>query len=242
LKHGVGRKTIAFAQNTEHAQALLNDLSFAGFRCGRVDSTVKDPGPAIAAFKTGEIDVLVNVFQLTEGFDVPAVDCVLLARGCGSQLTWLQSIGRGLRASPGKERCLVLDCKGSVHAMGLPDATREFTLDGEGIKLSSADGESLRQCRACGAWWPCVGPRSCPRCGAALPPPPKPKVRAVDLQHVRGAEPASKKREWWRRKLREAKSQGRKWGWVLHVYRGVYGENVPRDWYEDLREYYYAKA
>lgn len=232
-KHARGRRCIVYAQHTEHARELVEQLRADGWRAARADSTLtqEDFAAVLEQFRHGMLDALVNVFCLTEGFDVPAVDCVVIARGCSSQAAWLQMIGRGLRPSPGKFRCLVLDCKGSVHLHGLPDAPRSYTLEGRGITLRDA-APSLRQCRTCGAWG--VGLSVCGRCGSTFPPPPRPKVRVADLQHVRAVESDDTKRAWWRGKLVEARARGRKAGWAAHLFRAVYGHDVPRAWWGDL--------
>lgn len=74
---------------------------------------------------------------ITEGVDIPPVDCVMLARPTRSSVLLQQMLGRGLRLAPGKEYCLVLDFKDNVKSsialasiptlMGLPP---DYELDG----------------------------------------------------------------------------------------------------------------
>jgi hypothetical protein len=81
-------------------------------------------GNTVNNFKAGNIDFLCNVGLFTEGFDCPEVDCVILLRETKSRALWSQMIGRGLRTSPGKKDCLVLDpmwVSGS-HALVAADA------------------------------------------------------------------------------------------------------------------------
>lgn len=68
-------------------------------------------------FRSGLFPVLVNCSILTEGADVPSIDCVLLARPTRSRNIFSQMIGRGLRLSPksGKKDCLILDVVGSIE-------------------------------------------------------------------------------------------------------------------------------
>lgn len=63
-------------------------------------------------FAAGEIPALVNCEVLTEGWDEPSVDCVLMARPTKSKNVYVQAVGRGLRLYPGKRECLVVDVCG----------------------------------------------------------------------------------------------------------------------------------
>ena len=90
----------------------------------------------------------VNVF--VEGFDVPALEAVILARAftvCGA---FLQSVGRGLRpsSSTGKTRCTVVDLKGAVHLHGLPDDERRWSLTGAAVRVAESLA-ALRRCATC---------------------------------------------------------------------------------------------
>jgi len=64
-------------------------------------------------FETGELRVIVNCMVLTEGFDAPWADCVVIARPTQSAPLFAQMAGRGLRTWPGKENCLLLDVAGT---------------------------------------------------------------------------------------------------------------------------------
>lgn len=68
---------------------------------------------AYADTLAGRNRVLISVSCLTEGFDMPPLTCVMVARSIGSQVVWAQLVGRVLRLHPGKDDALVLDCSGS---------------------------------------------------------------------------------------------------------------------------------
>ena len=91
------------------------------------------------------VSVLINYMALTEGTDLPCVDCVIIGRHTLSESTIIQMIGRGLRQYPGKEDCLVLDYTGRpdmseiIHYWRL-DSDRER----EGDDLLAPDGEELK--------------------------------------------------------------------------------------------------
>jgi len=82
---------------------------------------------AVDKFMAGETQFLCSVALFTEGFDCPAVDCIVLLRETKSRALWSQMIGRGLRTHPGKEDCLILDplWVSGVHSLTAADA---FTL------------------------------------------------------------------------------------------------------------------
>jgi len=81
----------------------------------------------------GSLTVVVNVYALTEGVDVPRVSAIVLARTCDHASTYVQIVGRGLRAHHGKKRALLLDLTGVSHKHGLPTDDRAYSLDGSGM-------------------------------------------------------------------------------------------------------------
>jgi len=111
LEHAEGRRALAFAVGVDHAKRLAEAFDAAGVAASMVSGeTPKDERRAIlAAFAAGEYRVLANCAVLTEGFDDPAVDCILMCRPTQSSLLYTQCIGRGTRLAPGKDDCLVLD-------------------------------------------------------------------------------------------------------------------------------------
>jgi superfamily II DNA or RNA helicase len=83
---------------------------------------------ALLKLEAGELDVVVNVGVLTEGFDAPHVSCIVLARPCAHDSTYIQIVGRMLRAAPGKAEATLIDLVGASHRHGLPGQNREHTL------------------------------------------------------------------------------------------------------------------
>ena len=88
--------------------------------------------------------MLVNCGIFTEGTDIPNIDCILLARPTRSRNLMVQMIGRGMRLSPGKKDCHVIDMVGSVKTQGVVTTPTLFGLDPtEVVSEETADG--LRQ-------------------------------------------------------------------------------------------------
>ncbi|BBO84014.1 hypothetical protein DSCO28_45800 [Desulfosarcina ovata subsp. sediminis] len=109
MEQGEGKKTIAFCAGVDHALDLASDFSALGIRAEKIDGKSKNRGDILKRFTDGNIQVLTNYGVLTEGFDDPSVECILMARPTTSPLVYTQCIGRGLRTSPGKHACIVID-------------------------------------------------------------------------------------------------------------------------------------
>ena len=145
-----GRPTVAFCKTRSDSLALTEALTKLNVQARHIDGTTptRERETTLAEFAAGRVQVLSNVYVLTEGWDCPRAKVCLLARGCGSEGTFLQMVGRVLRAYQG-ERALLIDLAGAVHEHGLPDEDRTFTLDGIARKPKEKR-EPLRQCEACG--------------------------------------------------------------------------------------------
>jgi superfamily II DNA or RNA helicase len=160
-----GRSTVVFAPHIKAAEEYASDFRGLGIAAEVV--TGKTPKPCreatLARFAAGELTVLVNVAVLTEGWDAPIASCIILARGCGSQALLIQMTGRGLRPSPGKTDCLLLDLRGVTHVMGRPDEDRVYSLEGTGIALAKPIA-GPRLCRVCQL--PLGDLLVCPECSA----------------------------------------------------------------------------
>ena len=119
---GKDRKGIVYAINISHAQKITKLYQEHGVKAIAIDS--KTPAVErqqdIAAFKKGDIQVLVNVDIFSEGFDCPDVEFVQLARPTLSLAKYLQMVGRGLRVAKGKKNCVIIDNVGLYRVFGLP--------------------------------------------------------------------------------------------------------------------------
>lgn len=106
-----GRKTIVFCLNIKHSQEIAKSLTTVGISSKAIyGSLPSDEKKAILqAFRNGGISVLCNCQLLTEGFDEPSINGVVLARPTRSRSLFLQMIGRGLRIHSGKTECKIID-------------------------------------------------------------------------------------------------------------------------------------
>ncbi len=106
-----GRRALCFGVTVQHAQNLAAAFSTAGVPVGMVEGNtpLEERKRLYKALRSGEIRVLCNVLVLTEGFDEPKIDCIIMARPTQSRALYVQCIGRGLRLAPTKKNCLILD-------------------------------------------------------------------------------------------------------------------------------------
>jgi len=104
-----GRKTVVFLPLIETSRRFCALLQAQGFRAAEVNGTSEDRTEILADFAAGRYDVLCNSMLLTEGWDCPAVDCVVVLRPTKVRSLYCQMIGRGTRLHPGKDHLLVLD-------------------------------------------------------------------------------------------------------------------------------------
>ena len=104
-----GRKTLVFCASVRHAHRLAADFASQGHGAEVLDGRTKNRGEILERFRRGDVELLLNYGVLTEGFDDPSIQCVLLARPTTSPLVYNQCLGRGLRPAPNKTHCTVID-------------------------------------------------------------------------------------------------------------------------------------
>jgi superfamily II DNA or RNA helicase len=105
------RKTLVFCINIKHAIEISKSLNSIGISSKAIYGAMREEEKSsiLSAFRRGEISCLCNCQLLTEGFDEPTIDGIVLARPTRSRGLFLQMIGRGLRTSLGKENCKIVD-------------------------------------------------------------------------------------------------------------------------------------
>lgn len=103
------RKTVVFLPLIKTSQKFRDLLNAHGFRAAEVNGQSEDRGEVLADFDAGKYNVLCNSMLLTEGWDCPSVDCVVILRPTKVRSLYSQMVGRGTRLSPGKTDLLLLD-------------------------------------------------------------------------------------------------------------------------------------
>lgn len=109
LKNCADRKTVVFLPLIKTSQKFRDILNEKGFRAAEVNGESGNRAEILEAFDRGEYNVLCNSMLLTEGWDCPSVDCVIVLRPTKVRSLYSQMVGRGTRLYPGKENLLLLD-------------------------------------------------------------------------------------------------------------------------------------
>jgi len=161
------RQTVVFCSTVDHARNVKEALIADGINADMIygDMGTADRRNVLRAFEKGNVQVIVNVAVLTEGWDHQPTSCVVLLRPSSYKSTMIQMVGRGLRtvdpnAFPGilKTDCIVLDFGTSTLLHGCLE--QDVNLDGK-----TGTGEApTKDCPECGAIVP-LAVRECPLCG-----------------------------------------------------------------------------
>jgi DNA repair protein RadD len=228
-----GVPAIAFCANVKHAEHVAEQFNTAGIAAAALTGDMVDSVRKyrINALATGGIKVLTSCEIVSEGTDIPVVTACIMLRKTASLGMYLQQAGRCLRPHPDKTNSIILDHVGNFFQHGLPDDTREWTLDAPRVKRGKKDSEptiALRQCQSCYAVFrPPLA--FCPQCGAEY------KTAAREIEQIDGElikiereereaqQKFEKKKEQWEAKsledlLEVAKKRGHPTQWAHIVY------------------------
>lgn len=221
-----GKAAVVFCVSVKHAHDVAADFCAAGYKFVALDGNTYGPlrKQYIDDLRTGKIHGICSAEIISEGVDVPRIECAIMLRPTQSLMVYTQQLGRGLRPYPGKEKCIILDHAGLVQRFGLPDEPREWSLDGAPRRKSSDKPPPVRTCNECfAAHRPAP---KCPRCGYVYP------IASRQVEQVDGelalvvdpkrikmdellAEPARAKE--YEFLLRKARQKGYKDAWAWHV-------------------------
>jgi DNA repair protein RadD len=166
-RFATGLLNITFTTDTETAAAMAAAYRQAGVRAGCLTGKTHDGlrRQMLRQFSARELDVIVAVDIVSEGFDLPAIECVSFARPTQSLGLYMQQFGRALRPMPGKSRALILDHVGNVLRHLPPDRPRVWSLDRRDKRASKTnDAVPMRVCLQCYEPFERIY-RDCPNCG-----------------------------------------------------------------------------
>jgi len=182
-----GKKAVVFASDTETAADMAVKFNTTGIKAEVVTAKTLDTHRAevMRRFEGPELNVLINVDLFGEGFDLPAIEVVIMARKTDSFALYCQQFGRALRlmlegSTPGtregrlyaiamskKPKAIIIDHVGNVVRHGLPDARQDWTLDARDRRSRGTNDEiPLTSCLnpECLAVYERIY-SSCPYCG-----------------------------------------------------------------------------
>ena len=157
-----GKQAICYLSGIEISEAVAQRFCDSKIPAAHIDgSTPKaERDRVIADFRSGKIKILCNVDLISEGFDVPDCECVILLRPTKSLTLFIQQSMRCMRFRDGK-RAVIIDHVNNVAEFGLPDADREWLLEGHPKPKGAAP---VRTCPGCFAVVP-MSEKACPHCG-----------------------------------------------------------------------------
>lgn len=231
-KRAPERQAMVFTCNRKHSENVAQQFRDAGITAVSVDSTMGDRKERFRDFESKRVQVLVNVELATTGYDYPPVSLGIMLRDTDSLALALQIWGRFVRISPGKTDALIHDHVGMVMTHGLPDADREWTLEGRPMRTAAL---AVRQCGKCYAVFS-PAPR-CPSCGYVIPVSASARgslqQRDGDLAEVTEADIAARRQADIKAALKTASSKadflevaarfGNKPGWGIKMFE-IYGK------------------
>ena len=221
LQIAKGMRTVVFAVDIQHSRQLVDRFNEAGVRAAHVDGTFSagERDAVLDALAAGDLDLVSNCMVLGEGWDLPALECAVLARPTASLALHRQQIGRIMRAAPGKEGALVLDHAGNTLRHGRVTDEVEVSLDDRAKRDAAL---AIKTCPMC--FYVCLSTaKECPECGHEF---------SADTERERPKESDGKlvelgKREHatqvYRDLVRKASRWGNRIGWARYKYKSGHG-------------------
>jgi superfamily II DNA or RNA helicase len=184
-RHADGKQGLTFTVDVQTANQLAHEFRQAGVPAAAVSAKTPEAERqrAVRDFRDGKLKQLTNCDLFGEGFDVPGVEVVSLARPTMSLALHLQQIGRSLRPAPGKDHALIIDHVGNWERHGLPDSPRNWTLEPREKRIKrpiDPDVVPLTTCTECFLVFPRARLPVCPHCGATREPGERRRPEQVD--------------------------------------------------------------
>lgn len=184
IRFANGKQGITFTVDVETANELAAQFNAAGIPAASVSANTPEGErqDAVRRFRAGQLRQLTNCDLFGEGFDVPGVECVSLARPTMSLSLHLQQVGRALRPAPNKSHALIIDHVGNWERHGLPDSPRVWTLDAPERKGRQREDDAIpcTTCLSCFLVFERKLLPTCPHCGHTREPTARARPEQVD--------------------------------------------------------------
>jgi DNA repair protein RadD len=224
--------TVIFAPNVKKSIEIAEQFQEAGVRAAHLDGKTKprERRRILEKLSAGELDVVSNVDILTEGWDLPRLECVIGARPTRSKNIYKQMGGRLMRPDDEKRIAFLLDHANWTRTHGFLYEPTKHSLDKpEKRARRGSGGAPLKECPQCESV-SFIGATKCPECGYIWP---KGSIETTDEelveldgQMVNRAEvvPRSERQEAFDKLATQCASKGYKPNWARVRYRNAYGE------------------
>jgi DNA repair protein RadD len=233
-KLAAGKQTVVFATSIAHSKHIVEQFLAAGVSADHIDYWHDDDERAeiLGRFARGETRVLSNVALLSEGWDCPSTEVMILARPTRSLIRFIQMAGRVLRPAPGKTKALLLDHSGSTARLGHPCDDLPLELDDGKPKTAGKQQAERKEsmpkpCPSCKYMRP-ASVHQCPKCG--FKPERQSNVETVDGELVKFDRKKPLKKEVgqniYSQLLGYAQNKGYKTGWAFWKYEELTGKEA----------------
>jgi len=231
-KYGADHESVCvFACTIEHANLLTRAFNERGHDAVPIHSKLSplERTTNIKLWQSGKVRIAVSINILIEGFDFPALSCLVLCRPTKSPTLFVQAIGRILRTAPGKKEAMLIDLTDNTLNFGTDLDNPQFTIpkqaDGEGEAPSKVCPGPLPSGEVCGA--PVhASLMYCPECGFEFPRSEEVEAALGTMKEVKFSEPeefAVNDVDYWEH---ESKKSGKKLMRVVYHCGGIYS---PKD-------------
>lgn len=224
-----GKQTVVFASSIAHSKHICETFKADGIKAEHIDYFDDDDTRAaiLDRFARGETTVLSNVALLSEGWDCPSTEVMILARPTKSLIRFIQMVGRVLRPAPGKERALLLDHSGSTARLGHPCDDLPLELD-DGKPKKAGQGKERTEplpkpCPKCHFIKP-AKVHACPQCGFAPERQSDVVVGAGELVKLKRKKSVTKdtKQHIYSQLLFIERQRNYRSGWCANQYRSIF--------------------
>jgi len=168
------KKTLCYCRNIKHAEQIAHLFREHGYNFENLDGTMKHKKrrEIVSALADGRLDGVTSVNLIAYGFDLPGVENIIMLRPTLSRAMFFQMIGRGLRVSPGKEKCTIFDhVNNSYEHLDLEsnktliDAMSNFNWNFYGDQKKKKKDKVAHMMKQCTGCWQYFDGVVCPNCG-----------------------------------------------------------------------------
>ncbi len=146
-EHAAGRKALLFTPTVRLAHEMAEEFQHAGIAAEALDgaTAIEERRRILKRLHSGKTRITCNCAVLTEGFDEPSVDCIIVARPTKSRPLYVQMIGRGTRRWPGKTDCLILDLVGNAGRHEIQTVATLFNVSPKALEAEPLTDVVARQ-------------------------------------------------------------------------------------------------
>lgn len=242
LRYTERGRAVVFAGNVAQCAKFRDEFKTKGIPAAIVTGEMQpaDRKAALDGFAAGHYRALINVYVLTEGWDCPPCDVCIVARKVAFPGMWLQMIGRIRRIHKDKSYATLIDLVGASWVHGLPDAEREYFLEGEPIRQCDVTRLN-RTCRVCKTPMQ-PGQTTCMLCNTiagfansdiTVSGDPMIEIHWTEFKKTEAPQLRIRAVAQW---IVQQEARKFKVEWVFHKYRAVYSEEMPRYIMQGARE------